>query len=263
MTSSLATAPSALTFKADLFPITVLKVTSSDLPAIKSELSATVVAAKAYFKNAPVVIDFTELTGNEAPPLDALCALIKQHDMIPVGLRSNNPIWQQLAAPLGLASMKSSQHTQKKNEPDLARGNPSKSNPPAEENAANPRTQKTAQKTEPPTPAPQAGKMVTAPVRSGVQIYARGTDLVVTAAVNPGAECFADGSIHVYGPLRGKALAGAGGNENARIFCQSLDAELIAIAGHYLTHDQIKAPANHTGMLQIYLRDKQLIIEPI
>lgn len=255
MTSSLASAPSAMTFKADLFPMTVLKVTSSDLPSLKSELSATVVAAKAYFKNAPVVIDFTELTEGNTPPLDKLCALIKQYDMIPVGLRSNDPALQHLASTLNLATLKTSQATQKKNEPDLARGKAVKDNvPKATPRPAAPET----------NTSPQAGKLITAPVRSGVQVYARGSDLIITAAVNPGAECFADGSIHIYGPLRGKALAGAGGNEKARIFCQSLEAELIAIAGHYLTHDQINAPAHHAGgMLQIYLRDKQLIIEPI
>jgi septum site-determining protein MinC len=257
MTSSLASAPSAVTFKADLFPITVLKVSSSDLPSIKSELSATVVAAKAYFKNAPVVIDFTELAEGNVPPLEELCALIKQYDMLPVGLRSNDPVLQSLAATLNLATMKTNQAAQKKNEPNLARGKATKDSEPKAASTPKPAAPEAHQDS-------QAGKLVTTPVRSGVQIYARGTDLIITAAVNPGAECFADGSIHIYGPLRGKALAGAGGNENARIFCHSLEAELIAIAGHYLTHDQINPPAPHAGgMLQIYLRDKQLIIEPI
>src|SRR5438094_601935 len=82
-------------------------------------------------------------------------------------------------------------------------------------------------------------------VRAGTQIYARGTDLVVTASVSPGAEIIADGNIHVYGALRGRALAGASGDSGARIFCSRLEAELVSIAGHYLVSEQL--PADQRG----------------
>ena len=88
-------------------------------------------------------------------------------------------------------------------------------------------------------------RIVTEPVRSGTQIYARGGDLIVTAAVSPGAELVADGNIHVYGPLRGRALAGASGDTSARIFCSRLEAELVSIAGRYLVSEQL--PAEHQG----------------
>jgi septum site-determining protein MinC len=87
-----------------------------------------------------------------------------------------------------------------------------------------------------PVAAP-AAMIVDAPVRAGQRIYARGTDLVVTAVVNSGAELIADGSIHVYAPLRGRALAGASGDANARIFALSMEAELVSIAGTYRTFE--------------------------
>lgn len=94
-----------------------------------------------------------------------------------------------------------------------------------------------------PAPAPIHGQAIAAmlvdtPVRAGQRIYARGCDLIITAAVNNGAEVIADGSIHIYAPLRGRALAGAMGNTNARIFAQTMEAELVSIAGIYRTFDQ-------------------------
>jgi septum site-determining protein MinC len=102
-------------------------------------------------------------------------------------------------------------------------------------------------------------RLVTQPVRSGTQIYARGADLVVTAPVSPGAEIMADGNIHVYGVLRGRALAGASGDAEARIFCSRLEAELVSIAGHYLVSDQLP-PEQRGSAVQIALVDGRLTI---
>ena len=87
-------------------------------------------------------------------------------------------------------------------------------------------------------PAPVHAMIVDTPVRAGQRIYARGTDLIVTAVVNNGAELIADGSIHVYAPLHGRALAGASGNAGARIFALQLQPELVSIAGVYRTFDE-------------------------
>ncbi|GGO75637.1 putative septum site-determining protein MinC [Marinobacterium nitratireducens] len=105
-------------------------------------------------------------------------------------------------------------------------------------------------------------KVVTKPVRSGQQVYAEGADLIVLAAVSEGAEILADGHIHVYGALRGRALAGVRGDENARIFCQSLEAELVSVAGNFKLSDALretvwKAPA------QLYLKDDTLFVKPL
>jgi len=86
--------------------------------------------------------------------------------------------------------------------------------------------------------APAQALIIDTPVRAGQRIYARGTDLIITAVVNNGAEIIADGSIHVYAPLHGRALAGASGNADARIFALQLEPELVSIAGVYRTFDE-------------------------
>lgn len=98
------------------------------------------------------------------------------------------------------------------------------------------------------------------PVRSGQQVYAQGRDLVVTAAVGAGAEVIADGSLHIYAPLRGRALAGAQGDQTARIFCAEFDAELVAIAGHYKLMEEIP-PELRGKPVQIRLDQDTLRIE--
>ena len=101
--------------------------------------------------------------------------------------------------------------------------------------------------------------MQTTPVRSGQQVYAQNRDLTVCATVGAGAEVIADGSIHIYGPLRGRALAGAQGWEQARIFCREFHAELVAIAGHYKVLKEI--PKELRGKaVQVWLDQGQLRI---
>lgn len=114
---------------------------------------------------------------------------------------------------------------------------------------------------------PGPGTMVVdKPLRSGQKIYARGCDLVVLAMVNPGAEVVADGNIHVYAPLRGKAMAGARGNTQARIFSLCLDPELISIAGVYRTSENAMAPDVQGRAAQVRLSNDgqdRLIIEAL
>lgn len=110
--------------------------------------------------------------------------------------------------------------------------------------------------------SPSGSLIVSRPVRSGQRVYAAGGDLSIVAAVSSGAELMADGNIHVYGPLRGRALAGMNGNLGARIFCQDLQAELISIAGHYRVSENI--PAEMQGFpVQIFLDQKILRIEKL
>ena len=111
-----------------------------------------------------------------------------------------------------------------------------------------------------PTPQRKPARMISEPVRSGQQIYADGGDLIVLNTVSPGAEVIADGCIHIYGKLSGRAIAGAKGDESARVFCRKLEAELIAIAGIYAVSEQIKdGPRGQAA--QAYLEHGQLKIE--
>jgi len=110
--------------------------------------------------------------------------------------------------------------------------------------------------------AAPATLLITEPVRSGQRIFADRGDLVVVSSVSSGAELIAQGSIHVYGRLRGRALAGVNGDKTARIFCQSLEAELVAIAGLYRTSDDL-GPAVRQQRVQAFLQDERLCLEPL
>ena len=112
------------------------------------------------------------------------------------------------------------------------------------------------------TPA-AATMIIDTPVRAGQRIYARGADLVIMAAVNNGAEIIADGSIHVYAPLRGRALAGASGNTGARIFAASLEAELVSIAGVYRTFENGHPPELAQKQVQVRLTGDRIDVLPI
>lgn len=123
-----------------------------------------------------------------------------------------------------------------------------------------------------PAPAPAAVQQqpaqlttvfVDTPVRAGQRIYARGADLVIMAAVNNGAEIIADGSIHIYAPLRGRALAGASGNTEARIFTTSLEAELVSIAGVYRTFENGHAAELAQKQVQIRLSGDRIDVIPV
>jgi septum site-determining protein MinC len=107
--------------------------------------------------------------------------------------------------------------------------------------------------------ARRPARIVDAPVRSGQQIYAEGTDLVVTSAVSAGAEIIADGCVHAYGPLRGRVIAGAKGDEAARVFCRKFEAELVAVAGVYAVAEQMQGVRGFP--VQAYLEQGKLKIE--
>lgn len=113
-------------------------------------------------------------------------------------------------------------------------------------------------------PAAAPTRIIDKPLRSGQRVYAAGGDIVVLAAVNPGAEVIADGSIHVYAPLKGRALAGARGDTSARIFTTHLEAELVSIAGVYRTFESAPDAAVARKPAQIRLADSsQIVIEPL
>ena len=222
--------------KADLVPMTVIKLTRTDLSSIQRQLVQTIEKAPNYFNNAPILIDIGAIERQSDLKISSLIDLLKEKQMVPVAIRGANDATTTLAHALGLATLNAS---------------PEK-----------PSETKTAS-AEKPDERRSPTRIITKPIRAGTQVYAKGGDLIVLSSVNSGAECFADGSIHVYGALRGRALAGVSGDKNARIFCRSLEAELIAIAGHYQTNEDLVFPEENAGMVQIYLNKKKLQIETI
>lgn len=113
-------------------------------------------------------------------------------------------------------------------------------------------------------PTGRPTKLVTQPVRSGQQIYAQGADLIIMSQVSEGAEVLADGHIHVYGTLRGRALAGVNGDTSARIFCRSLEAELLSVAGNFVLSEDLRSRAEVWKQpTQVFLHDETLKVEAL
>jgi septum site-determining protein MinC len=218
-----------------LFTVMVVRAGMLRDAVFEQELRQQVERSPRFFLNAPVVLDLKDAEGftTEDAYLDA-GDLLRRHTLAIVGVQNALPEQLAAAAAAGLASF-----APNSTQPSRRAGQPAQA--PAAQ------------------PIRATARLVTEPVRSGTQIYARGTDLVVTAAVSPGAELVADGSIHVYGTLRGRALAGASGDVDARIFCSRLEAELVSIAGRYLVSEQL--PQEQRGSaVQIALVDDQLTV---
>jgi septum site-determining protein MinC len=220
-----------------LFTVMVVRAGMLHDPSFEHELAQQVERSPRFFRGAPVVLDLRGTSGFATPDdFSEARAVLRNFTLALVGVQNAQPEQLEAAHACGLASFA----------PTAAQPARAPAPPlPAED----------------PPPAPRA-RIVTQPVRSGTQIYAPGTDLIVTAAVSPGAELIADGNIHVYNVLRGRALAGANGDAGARIFCSRLEAELISVAGRYLVSDQL--PIDQRGHpVQIALVEDRLTITRI
>jgi len=213
-----------------VFTVMVVRAGMLRDPVFETELAEQIRLSPRFFLNAPVVLDLKD----EAEFAEAR-EILRRHTLSLIGVQNTAPAQLEAAASAGLASFA----------PNAPQPGRSPAREPTRSASATPMAAKT--------------RLVTQPVRSGTQIYARGADLVVTAAVSPGAEIIADGNIHVYGALRGRALAGAGGDVEARIFCSRLEAELVSIAGRYLVSEQL--PSEQQGFpVQIALVDERLTV---
>jgi septum site-determining protein MinC len=239
--------------------------------AFEAELAEQISRSPRFFLNAPVVLDLRDIGGFATPAEFAEARdVLRRNTLTLVGIQNAAPAQVEAAAGAGLASFAPNSTQPRRAPPPApepaapASGQPSPGQPsPGQPSPGQPSPGQPS----PGQPSPSqperviAAKtlLVTQPVRSGSQIYARGADLVVTAAVSPGAELMADGNIHVYGVLRGRALAGASGDAEARIFCSRFEAELVSIAGHYLVSEQM--PPDERGLpVQIALVDDRLTI---
>lgn len=229
-----------------------LRIRSLDVARLAEEMRQRVQRAPKLFARAAVVIDFGGLS--EVPDAATARALIDglvQAGVLPVALAYGTAETERLSQALGLPLLAKfrAQYERTDGSPPPAPPEPAAGSAPARANPV-------------PATAPAGGnpgKIQAAPVRSGQQVYADNRDLTVLSPVGAGAEVIADGSVHIYGPLRGRALAGAQGNEQARIFCREFHAELVAIAGHYRVLEDI--PSDLRGKaVQVWLEDQQLKI---
>ena len=253
-----ASAPTSFEIKSAQLPLVALLLKSADLVRLGEEMKQRYGDIPDFFDHDPLLVDLSplQLGGEADSPLDfpALIALLRGFRLEPVAVRGGNEAQTAAAELAGLMPAQDAtvQRSAAARTPD----------------APAPQATPTAPAAAPAAPAaPASALVIDKPLRSGQQVYARGRDLVVMAMVNPGAEVIADGHIHVYAPLRGKAIAGARGNAEARIFALSMDPELISIAGIYRTSDN-PLPASVLGKpAQVRLMPgpdgDKLVIDPL
>jgi septum site-determining protein MinC len=228
--------------KGSVFTLTILQLRQTALAAIDTHLNEKISQAPDFFRNAPVIIDLEEISDQSDVDFVGLCELLRNRGMIPVAARNTSQAQQQHAAAAGLPVLPEGRAPLAATGAGVSSGSRSRTDAP---------------------PRPHH-RIHQQPVRSGQQVYAANGDLIVLAPVSSGAEVLADGNIHIYGPLRGRALAGVKGDSEARIFCQQLEAELVSIAGNYRLLEEELEDAVRGKSAQIYLSEKQrLIIEPM
>jgi septum site-determining protein MinC len=223
MTVALAgRAPATFEIKSANLPLVALLLKSPDLALLAQELQGQFGEIPEFFDHDPMVIDLAPV-GDQEVDFAGLIELLKPYKVVPVAVKGGSEQQMQAALRAGLAPANELVGERAPHPSPLRKG-----------------------ETEQLPPAPTSALVIDKPLRSGQQVYARGRDLVVMAMVNPGAEVIADGHIHVYAPLRGKAIAGARGDAEARIVSLCMEPELVSIAGVWRT-SEIPLPDNVRG----------------
>lgn len=231
--------------KASSMTFTSLNLFTPNLDVVEAQLKALVAKTPNFFDATPVLLDLTTVETHNLP-LDILqlLALVRQYRLNPIGIKSYSNEHKEIAKSQNLAIIAQAETAAAVIEKTT--------------------TTETKVEEKPSAPIITTAKIIDQPVRSGKQIYAKGCDLIITSTVSHGAEILADGNIHIYGTLNGRALAGVQGDSNAKIFCKNLDAELIAIAGNYLVNEQIPEVYKNSGQfLEIFLKEDKLQFKPI
>jgi septum site-determining protein MinC len=257
--------PSPLEFKsATLYTLRAV-LRTSELAPLTESLAKRMQEAGSFFSGEAVVLDASGVQG----PIDwtALVQAFDTHQLPVIGVVAQGDNLKAAQA-AGIASVELSSNTPRTTTAPQAA---SEASEPVE--SATPVPMVDTQEAEPvapvsvsheaPTPDHLPTLVIQGPLRSGQRVYARGSDLIIMGVVSQGAEVIADGNIHVYGPLRGKAMAGARGDEQARVFTTSLDAELVAIAGVYRVIDTKLPPTVHRKPVMVFLKDQALRIEAL
>ncbi len=218
---------------------------NADAAALDAALAKC--AAQYRELNLPLILDMQDFRPSEAD-LPAVLAVFRRHRLPVAALRHSDEAWAATAADNGLPFTP----------PGKERPVPLET---ADAGAVAEITGEIASET-----AKQAGHptvLVADPVRTGQQVYAENADLIVTGTVSEGAELIADGNIHIYASMRGRALAGAKGRRDARIFIHSMQAELVSIAGIYRNFEQQLPEHLYRKPVQIHLQDDRLVIAAI
>ncbi|UCU99364.1 septum site-determining protein MinC [Acidovorax radicis] len=241
-----AQARTSFDLKSASLPVVAVLLKTTDAARFAADLAERVADAPGFFDNDPVLIDLAPVKDADEPiDFAAIIEQLRSHSTLPVAVRGGSPEQMDAARAVGLSWA------------------PDASTIPVRAEASAPAVPQVREVVREVPVAGPGTVVVDKPLRSGQQVYARGADLVVMAVVSFGAEVIADGNIHVYAPLRGRAIAGARGNTDARIFSTCLEPQLVSIAGIYRT-TETELPADVRGKpAQVRLDGEKLIIEPL
>ncbi len=233
--------------KGSLFPLSVLQLEDNNLEKLQQQLTKKLEQAPSFFYRAPLVVNIEQI-GDADIDFLLLKQSIEAKDFICVGICNGSNAQKKQARIAGLATL---QQPKVNTKPSL------------QEAASTIATKEIAVEAKPvPAVAAKAAKIVKQNVRSGQQIYAKDCDLVIIGSVGNGAEVISDGNIHIYGKLRGRAIAGAKGNKESAIFCQSIEPELVSIAGTYWLSEAIEQSHwQQSGFIK--LEHEQLVIDAL
>ncbi|WP_241671080.1 septum site-determining protein MinC [Dankookia rubra] len=247
--------PESFRLRAGNFNLLVLRLLDPRPEAVLPALGDQFRRAPGFLRFAPIVIGLADLAvAPEEVDFRGLIEGLHALEIVPIGTTGGSPQMRQAATAAGLPPLRAVGGRDPEAEaPASTAIPPAEAAPPT---AATPPAPTAAPAEAPAAPAFQgsgrAAMVVTEPVRSGQRIYAEGADLIVTATVNPGGEVIADGNIHVYGALRGRAIAGAQNDAEARIFALNFDPELIAIAGFYAVREGLgEAPIGRPAQVRL------------
>lgn len=204
---------------------------SDDSTAIAAALDARLGSMPGFFSGEPVVIDCSELPADARPDLPAIRDALGRHALTAIAVQAACDAAADDARALGMAVLAAESAPRAAPAPESVPETPAPAPVPEPEPVPASTPEAVITQTQ------RRTEIIDKPLRSGQRIYARGCDLVVLAMVSAGAEVIADGNIHIYAPLRGRALAGASGDTQARIFTTCFEAELVSIAGVYKTFE--------------------------
>ncbi|BBP43662.1 septum site-determining protein MinC [Thiosulfativibrio zosterae] len=223
--------------KGSILSLTVLRLHSDNIAETKAALANKIDQAPSFFAGIPVVLEPKVVLG-DATYLALLLEFLRQYQMIPIGIRTEDAQLIEQAEYIGLAVF------------------PKEIKPKKVREAEKPKTEQTA--VELPEEGLKTAMLIQTSVRSGQQIFAKNRDLIIYGSVNPGAEVVADGHVHVFGKVMGKVFAGASGDTGARIFARQLKPELVCIAGAYQLAEDIPNEFQQ-GFVEVSLKNDNLI----
>jgi septum site-determining protein MinC len=244
-------APAVFDLKSASLTLLALLLKTTDLKALGQAMAQRLGETPDVFSHDPVLIDLSAVADAGEIDFNALTALLKRYKLLPAGVRGGSAGQMAHALAAGLGEAPDAGPAPARSEPRVETVEVIREVPVEVEVVRE-------------VAAPAARTVIVdKPLRSGQQVYAKGADLVVLAVVSHGAEVIADGSIHVYAPLRGKAIAGAQGNTEARIFAAVMEPQLVSIAGIYRAIEAPLAPDVQGKAAQIRLDGEKLLMEAL